>query len=324
LTKDTVLKVAGGDVRNGDYKVFATNGTQLTLALNLDTQTYDMTDPAGAVTSGAFTADATESGTYVFKSSRIGAAVNTARFRMTTDTVVGSFPFATLPSSTVYAVQPFIASRALVTKQSALDGTYNRFGIQVNATTRNSNIRQGQVTNGGTVFLLCNQVAIYAIANCPGGSVLTYTVSPGSSSTSWNIVNVADPTDKGAFSIAVVAGQNVYVSAGLNTVGDNVFRVGLPETGAWANSLAHGADTNGTWGTLTLDATTGASSFLKPDGSTASVGYSLGTLGLVGPLGMRASGTAPNAYFLMQGTKLSMVVGAIGNNGGYVQLGLLD
>lgn len=324
LTKDTVLKVAGGDTRNGEYTVFSTNGSQLKLALNFNTQTYDMTDAGGGVASNVFAADTTEAGTFVFKSERIVSPVNTARFRMAADTVVGSFPFTTAATPTAFAVQPFIASRALVTQQSALDGVYNRFGIQVNATSRNSQIRQTVVTNAGTMMLSCSEIAIEAIANCPSGSLLRYTVSPGTNSWSWNLVNVADPTDKGAVSIAVVGGQNVYLAAGPNTTGSNVFRIGLPETTAWTYSVARGADTNGTWGTLTLDATTGVSSLLKPDGTAGSIGYGLGNMGTLGPLGMRGSGAPPNAYFLMQGVKLSVVVGAQGNNAGYIQLGLQD
>mgnify|MGYP003575410397 CR=1 FL=1 len=326
LTKETVFNVAAGDARNLSYKVFATNGSQQTLALNFDTMSYVMTDETGLAVSDSFSADATQSGTYVFKSSRNTAVTNNSRFRLTTDTVVGSFPFqvAQVPGS--YAVQPFIGSRATVTTQSALDGVYNRLGINMRPGVLDSQIRQVQVTGGGTSLLLCNEVAITSIAACPPASIATYAISAGSSAGSWSTVNVANANDRGAFSVILVGGKNVYLSAGINSVApnDSVFRIGLVDSPTWLNTTARGGDNNGTWGAFGFDATTYTATLNKADGSISNVSYGLNAASASIPAlsGINFAGT--DRYFAVQDGTLSVVVGARSNPvSGYLQIGLV-
>lgn len=52
LSATAIFSVAAADTRNGSYKVFATNGTQQTLTLNVDTKTYEMRESATAAESG--------------------------------------------------------------------------------------------------------------------------------------------------------------------------------------------------------------------------------------------------------------------------------
>lgn len=325
LTKDAVFIVSAGDARNGSYKVFAANGTRQALALNFDTLSYVMTDDTGANVSAAFSTDPTEAGTYLFKSTRNTAKAINTRFRITTDTVVGSFPFQVAKVPGTYAVQPFVASRALVTTPSALDGTYTRLGINMQAATRDSNIRQVQVTGAGTVLYMCDEVGITSIAACPAPSLLTYNVTPGATPDAWNIANVADPLDAGAFYIARVAGKNVYLSAGTNPKAPNdaVFRIGLVESASWPASKTSGGDTNGSWGTLDFDATT--YSTLLARGDATGYGFIANLNSPSATIANLRGFTDPSneTYFGTQDGTLSVVVGArTGPVAGYLQVGL--
>lgn len=323
--KDTVFNVSAGDARNAKYKVFATNGTRQALSLNFDTMSYVMTDETGATVSDDFETDLSEAGTYLFKSARNTAKALNARFRLATDTVVGSFPFQVAKVPGTYAVQPFFASRALVTTQSALDGIYTRLGINLQAATRDSNIRQVQVANGGTVVYMCNEVIITSIAACPPASLLTYNVTPGSTPDAWTITNVNDPLDTGSIYIARLAGKNVYLSAGTTPKppNDALFRIGLAESANWPVSTSSGGDTNGSWGTLDFDATTYSTVLARSDATVSAFGAALSSPSPT-VLNLRAfKGPSSESYFGTQDDTLSVVVGArTGPVAGYIQIGL--
>ena len=324
LSKDTVFNVAAGDSRNLAYKVFATNGTQQRLALNFDTMSYAMTDETGIAVSDSFSADVSQSGTYVFKSSHTTAS--TSRFRLTTDTVVGSFPFQVAQVPNTYAVQPFIGSRAIVTTQSALDGIYNRLGINMRPGVLDSQIRQVQVTGGGTLMYFCNEVGITSIAACPPGSIATYNISAGSSAESWSTVNAANPNDKGAFSVMVIGGKNVYVAAGINTVApnDSIFRIGLLDSPTRLNTTARGGDNYGTWGTFGFDATTYTAALTRPDGTISNINYAVNSASPTIPALASINFGGTDRYFAVQDGTLSAVVGARTNPvTGYLQIGLV-
>ncbi|MGJ7528397.1 hypothetical protein [Variovorax sp. GB1P17] len=317
------------DARNGRYKVYAANGSRQTLALNMDSLRYEMTDDTGTTASGSFTADSAEAGSFVFDSSRITSPVNTARFRLTTDTVVGAFPFAVAqvtPAS--YAVRPFVASRALVKAQAELDGVYNRLGINLTATTGDSSITQIQVANGGTTLYLCNDNGVYRIDNCPTASVRTYTVSAGPTVDTWHIVNVTNPSDNGNFGIARVGGDNVYLSAGIvpSTPTTSVFRIGLPERATWPTIAARGGATNGSWGSTSIGATSYARTQVLPDGTSATRSATLATMGIIGPLNMRlASFSGPEGHFASQSSKLFAMVGSRNPaTAGAIEIDLID
>jgi hypothetical protein len=114
-----VPRLNAGDPRNGVYYVYSadgSNGTRQKLGINFDTKSYSLVNSKGSATSGTFSEDPVEPGTYVFASSRITSAVNTARFRITTDAIVGAFPFEKPWSDPVaYEVTPFVAARTFVT-----------------------------------------------------------------------------------------------------------------------------------------------------------------------------------------------------------------
>lgn len=323
--------VGAGDARNGSYTVFAANGTRQTLALNFDGLSYEMTDAASQTTSGTLAADTTEAGTFRMVSIRnAGSAANTARLRTTTDTVVGTFPFANAYASPVsYSVQPFVASRALVTTQSALDGTYNRLAIRMTSTGRDSLISQIRVRNAGTFLDACNDPVVYTVATCPAGSVRTYAVTPATTAGTWNGINVADATDTGSFSIATIGSQNVYLDAGTvsaTTVPTVQFRIGTPE-GAFNNVTVRGGSTDGAWGSAAITDTSFGSTGVLPTNAGTTASLALLAAGVSGPAGMRAGQAGNNAgYWLSQGGKLGVMVGARNNlaTQGFLQLGLID
>ena len=215
LSASAVFSVAAADARNGSYKVFATNGTQQTLTLNVDTKTYEMRENATTAESGSISEDASATGTYVFGSSRITTVANTARFRFAQDTVVGAFPFTvTQAATTSYAVQPFVASRTLETSASALDGVYNRFGIDVAPATASSTISQFKISGSGTTLVRCADNTIYRVDQCPALSLQSWTVSQGSSTGTWVMTEVANPSNYSTFGVARLGGEKIFLIAG--------------------------------------------------------------------------------------------------------------
>ena len=333
LSATTVFSVAAADARNGSYELYGASGARLTLAVNFDIGTYAMADATGGgnAASGAFSAVAGESGSYVFATDRITSATNTARFRVAGDTIVGAFPFvdSRQTSSNVHSVRPFVASRALITEQASLDGTYNRF-VVTTATdgSTNSGISQMQITGGGTLMTFCANMTIYLIGNCPAGSQVQYSISAGSRPGLWARQSLTDPSEPiGGLAVARINGQNVYLSAGRSpgSTTNSGFQIGLPETGYWPTTVARGGSTEGTWGTSTVTATSYSRAVLWPD---ATANIQTATVGMMGgPLGIRVGRTPANApYFLMQSSKLFAMIGArdVPATAGYLQLGLID
>ena len=327
LAKDVVLQVAPADERNGDYKVFAANGTEPTLALNFDTMSYDMKDQDGGLSSGLFSADTAEPGTYVFSNSRITGPVNAARFRVTTDAVVGGFPLAVANSSpTSYEIQPFIAARSFVTTAAELDGVYNRFSVYQGPTPASS-ISSLKIENGGTKLVLCKDEDIPAIDACPAESQQTFSVAPSATPALWEGTSDVDPgpNNRAVFYMARIGGQNVYLQASYSAVTTERFlRVGLMDTPDWPAITGYGPSTKGTWGRTTLNGSRYTRTSTDPDGTTDTFALSVGTFG--GPQGIRSvDSESGNRYFAMQSGKLSVVVGARNpNTAGYMAVALID
>ena len=332
-TKSLQFVVAGADVRNGSYKAFATNGTRQTLALNFDTGTYTWTDSSNAVLAGTFAADANEAGTYIFQSARISTAANTARFRVNQDTVIGAFPFVVTQSATeIHAIQPFVASRALETQQAALDGVYNRFGIDVGPTAQKSDISQFEISGGGTKLVRCNAANIFRIELCPIADQQTWQISPGSASGMWTMVETASPSNTANIALARIGNQKIFLIAGksANDPRTAVFRIGVPESNDWPAGTGYGATTPGSWGRVQVSANnTSTRSGVATDGSTVQHFNTFQAMGASEPNGMRRlpnTGTG-ELYFAMQGAKIFAIVGANdpshGTNG-YLQINLMD
>ncbi len=330
LTKTTVLNVAGGDARNGTYRVYAASALQYLLTLDFNANVYTLTNADGtSPTSDTFASDASEPGTYVFKSARITSNTNTSRFRVTTDAIVGAFPFTDpVATGTVYAVKPFLAARKLVTVAAELDGLYNRLGIQRTASSELSQITQTQFSAGGTVYKLCNDSAINSIANCSPASLITYNVAATDVPGVWLITNVVDATDSGRFAMARIGDQNVYLSAGATpaTPGRYVLRVGVQDTPIWTTTaVGYGSSTAGSWGRVDFTATGNTRSAVGTDGTVAAATNVFSNMAGTGPAGMRQISGGGGTYFATYNGKLFAIVGASNaTTGGYFQLSLLD
>ncbi|HZX82389.1 MAG TPA: hypothetical protein VFF19_02405 [Reyranella sp.] len=330
LTKATVLNVAGGDARNGTYRVYAASALQYLLTLDFNANVYTLTHADGTEpTADTFASDASEPGTYVFKSARITSNTNTSRFRVTTDAIVGAFPFTDpVATGTVYAVKPFLAARKLVTVAAELDGLYNRLGIQRTASSELSQITQTQFSAGGTVYKLCNDSAISSIANCPPASLVTYSVATTDVPGVWLITNVADATDSGRFAMARIGDQNVYLSAGATpaTPGRYVLRVGVQDTPLWTTTaIGYGSSTAGSWGRVNFTSTGNTRNAVGTDGTAAVATNVFSNMAGTGPAGMRQISGGGGTYFATYNGKLFAIVGASNaTTGGYFQLSLLD
>jgi len=321
--------------RSGTYSVFAGLGSQHNLTIDLEAKSYGTVDEAGVSASGTLTTDPAETGTYVFSSSRIAALNDTARFRAAGDTVVGAFPFQTRPLGDQYQVQPFIASRAVVNLQSAIDGTYNRFSLVSDSgfpTLRFA--RQVRVANGGTTMLICDDYqgtdARYTVDNCPTELKTTFVVSPGATAGSWraSIPNLP-PTSPNFlrrydFSIVEVAGQKVYVAAGYEAAVNTTFSIGLEEAVAWQAATARGASTKrnegsaagSRWNNITLDAAWLDRTIADANGTQSTEHLAIGLPDTAAPQGVRPVGSYPNInrpqYMIMQNRGLIVMSSGLG------------
>ena len=328
-TLRSIFKVAGGDARNGAYAVFATNGTRQTLVLNFDIKTYEMSEGMSKTVAGSLDKDPSAAETYVFYAPG-NSDVTTARFRVAQDTIVGAFPFGVTQSPTVaYAVQPFVASRALATSQADLDGVYNRFGIDVSATAAVSDISQFRISAGGTTLRRCADMTIYRIDDCPVASLQTWSVSPGSSAGTWRMVQASDPAGYADFAMARVGDQKIFLAAGKLRTDPmaSVFRIAVAESGNWPAGRGYGSTTKGSWGQVDVGATESFRTATAVDGTASSAHNIFGSLGLMGPQGIRTivNGAPGETYFAMQGAGIFAIIGARNlQTGGYLQLNLMD
>jgi hypothetical protein len=319
-----------GDARNGRYRVFATNGTQQTLRINLDTKRYEMIDNAGATVAGALADDAAEAGTYVFATGRVAATpYNTARFRVSGDAVVGGFPFAVAYANpTTYAAQPFIAARAFVTRAADLDGTFNQLAVTRNASGADSSITTIRIQGAGTGMLLCNSNVIYAIDACPAGSQIGYSVGWDAANARWQAIRLdnPDPNQGQIFHMARIGGQNIQLRAAFGpNQASTILRIGLPESAAWPSVTAHGHSSDGAWGSSVLNANLNERTSTSVNGTVGTLSFPVSLI--AGPMALRSvNGFGANKYFEARSSGLSVLVGARTNvnTQGYIQLNLVD
>lgn len=328
------------DPRSGTYKVFAGLGTQHSLTIDPATRSYSTTDEAGVSVSGTFVSDSDEPGTYIFNSDRIKSAINTARFRLAADTVVGAFPFPTRPLGDVFQVQPFIASRAIASTQSTLDGTYNRFTLYSDNGYLGPRVNQQiRIMDGGTTMVACNDArweALYTVDNCPAASRTTYVISQGATAGAWSL---KDPSldqsspgffRKSGFSIIKVAGQKVYVTAEPSDAGSfyAAFRIGVEEASAWQAVSARGgvagrvsnvnSAADSSWSNASLDANWFERTTKHPDGTQSALRLPLFPSEPTSPQGVQLVGSLTFGnqnvpmYMVMQNKGLAVFSGRAG------------
>jgi hypothetical protein len=312
------------------YRLSATNGARPELRLDMASRSYTLKDPSGETVTGSFAPDSAEPGVFVFSSPRITSVTNTARFKVVGDIITGGFPFAVTQSVTpAFAVQPFVGSRAMEAAPSAIEGVYNRFGIDVSPTASTSNIQQFRIFNNGTELVRCTNNIIYRIELCPASDLEHWTVDLSAATVpgSLKMVETANPSNSTTFSVAQSGGQKIFLIAGksFNDPNNAVFRIGLSENSDWPTGKGHGLATTGSWGRVQVYADHSTRAVLTPDGATSNTYNPLSPMPANGPSGMRALYGNNGTYFIMQGAKIFALVGA--NNAstaGYLQLSLMD
>lgn len=318
----------GQDPRNGVYYVYAadgTNGTRQKLGINFDTRSYTLTDSRGQATSGNFSEDPAEPGTYVFASNRITSTVNTARFRLTPDAVVGAFPFEKPWSNPVaYQVMPFVAPRTFVTDPAQLDGTYNGFGIIRNSDgSSDSQVLPMRITGHGTTLETCfDNDPIFGFEYCPSGSKRTYAIT-ASTDFAWTGTS-SSPTDALQFRMARIGGQNIWLSGGNTDTTPNtrVFQVGLKNAADWSTTRYIGASTEGSWGANVFDVWNSVRTAVTPEGAASELSLPLSSIGK--PQGIRLlNSPGTKRYYEIHNNALSVVVGLpASNTRGYMEVNL--
>jgi hypothetical protein len=304
------------------------------VSLNFDVHSYTFAYGDGTLMeSGAFTADSTEPGTFVFTSGRTLISGTLPRFRMTTDAVVGAFPFSDPAElrTTGMSNSPFIGVRNLVAQQAQIDGLYNRLSLRRSLVEATAQVMQMQISGAGTVLKLCASATMESVANCPAGSAITYAVGASETPGIWTAVNNADSSDQLRFAMARIGDQKLYLladhapatpSVPLGTV---VWQLGLQDTPTWFPGTGHGADRD--WGRIDFT-TTGSTRTVVDDhvGTVFTESRTYLPMGAAGPAGVRRISDGSRNYFGVYDTRLLAIMGAQASfpTGSYLQLNLVD
>jgi hypothetical protein len=322
-TKTVDFSVQTGDYRNGDYVVFAANGSRQTLSIDFDAATYSVRDAAGVTTTGTLTAPVAPGKDWTVQNSRI-VGVNTSSLRSVKDSIVGGFPFAVPYSApTTYAAYPFVASRAFVLTQSKLDGVYDRANIQHLVAGGQSAISQFEISAGGTVMRQCVAAAINRVSTCPVGSVITSNIEADTQAGMWQLKNPTTGASLGRFGVVDIEGDKIYLAAGTSAVdGSQVLTIGVPTTPGATAFTSTGWSTSGT-----LDVSNATSTKYEMSMTVAGVSVLDLTLGGVGPLD--SVGIYPaiqaNVYFTMRSKRLELLIGARSSpQAGFLHVGIVD
>lgn len=205
---------AAADARNGDYILYATDAQQYTLTLDFDAKSWRVRG-SGVDTAGTFSANGSG---FVFDGA--AAAVNNARFAVTTDAVAGA---VRLPSG----LKAFLAARSFVTDPAEAAGVYNFLGTTVDPPAApNNHIFTGEILASGT-FRYCWHLTIYHIADCPAASV-----QPGALSLSGTEFTAATADGNIRFRVARSGSLRVFLRASQAAGTSRRLWIGLPETGA--------------------------------------------------------------------------------------------
>ena len=239
--------------RSGQFELFAGNGSQQRLQLDFNPNRYQFWDAQGRSTSGTFSPDFTQPGTYVFDVTGTHDKAAVSRFRVTDDAVVGMFPFPEFQTPQLTKARPFIGARTLVTNSSELDGTYNRFAMALVYSDLSqtglwgySLVHQLRISGGGTTLEVCRYDRLeYRLEACPAGFRKTYALVRGSRAGFWRLLKDDSSGEQLDFAIARINNQNVYLAAGAveglaSGSHDFQLRIGLPDGPGWATGIAEG------------------------------------------------------------------------------------
>ena len=203
---------AAVDAKNGVYTVYAADGREYSLTLDVDNRRYTM-DGDGASAERSFTVDAS-SGDLVVSGNE--------RLRLATDLVIGLHTFPR-------GAQPFVAARRFVTSIAAVGGSYNLMSRNLAADGSGPVTRAATARVSGNSFFVCqSDTAVDLTTSCDSPALKSYalTVTDG----------VFTATDLAggpsySFRVAQSGGTQVLLSTGASSIGDGTlqFRIGLPD-----------------------------------------------------------------------------------------------
>lgn len=322
-TQTLDFTVQTGDYRNGDYVLYAGNGTRQKLTINFDTATFSVTDATGAVESGTLTAPAAPATDWTVMSPRI-AGFNAASLRSLGDTIVGALPF-NVPSAApgTFAVYPFIATRAFLLSPNRLDGVFNRLQIQYLAGgARQSAISQLGIFDGGTVMKQCTDITIHAIGTCPAASVITSKVEPDPDNSGlWRLTHPVTGAFVGRIGIAEINGEKIYLAGGVSPAdGSHLLSIGLPSLVRVPTFTSSGWSTDGT-----LDSVVATTTSYDIDHNAGGISSHNLSLNTISPPGLHRLSDGTQHYFMIRSQTLELAVAARNSTlrPGFLHLGIL-
>lgn len=290
------------DIRNGDYKMFSTDGNQYLLSLNFDLASFKIADVAGSIIrQGIFSDDGT--GTYQMQSSPADPASNLVnnKFRMGDGLIIGSHG---LPGN---EAMPFIASRSYVGSASEVPLTnFWIFGRSIPLTGNiNSSIFSGRVVGDQLTYCSVASGPLTDVQNCLPENLQVSTMSFQSDGSITHIDAVTGGIVRLYLLKTDTSGLIFIRSQANSTTGEKRFRIGLAAQSISSSAnFVGGVSTGGTvinasWGSTLLTNTglnrttlTEAGASVTISGNYSAVGFSPGLYSMV------ATDTVP--YFLQK------------------------
>lgn len=335
-----VFKVAAANDANGTYRMFSAVGSEYLFKVNFDLRQFALLDKSGtSLRSGTLKDDTTTAGTYVTVDAVSTASTsNNARFRVTTDTLVGAMPMP-LPypnANGVLMAFPFVATRNVVTNKAALDGLYNRLDLTLTPDPSNgfpapsgSRVRQIQIAGQGATLDQCNEIStISPLSSCSGAgkALVHYTGSAAPDVDGhWTFTNTVDSNDKLVFAVARVDGENVLLEAGFDSLvpTNGVFRIGTPSSAGFADLIAYGGSPLADWSKFTIAGSSITIDTMSVAGAATTATYPLLAPSAGEPLGFRKIDLGGGLVsFVTRSSALYVSVGFVNLNSGLVQIGL--
>jgi uncharacterized repeat protein (TIGR01451 family) len=275
---------------NGTYQLFAANGEQYTMTVNIDALTYTIIGNGLTIPiQRSFTPVLQPGGSIEYL---VSGAV---QFNAATNAIVGGEDFGT-------GVLPYLAARVFGTTVEQLAGTVG--GLYDFVTLNIPNGGGAAVTTAGTARVSGNTLSIcqwpgqVAIPqNCgtslPNGALQNYALRVDGNDYS-GINTVTGQSLAYSFQLAIIGATSALVSAQTLPDGSQQLLLGIPDAAAVAGGLTRGASTSHDWVTVTL----------SPNN------YSF-----VGLAPASVSDSAPLQRIFANAAPFSMLVGNLASNG---------
>lgn len=304
---------------NGTYQVFAADGNQYTMTVNIDALTYTITGntltaPITATFLPAPLPPDPNAGDYVVSGIK--------KFRVATDLLVGSEDFGN-------GLIPYLAARVfgstLQQLNSTSGGQYDLVTLTIPAGGGPATTAAGTARVSGNTLAICQQpLAVSLTQNCP--STPTNYLQSYALSINGNIYTGTNTQTAVQFNFqeAIIGATVALVSAnGVASDGSSQLIIGLPDSSALAGGTTQGPSTTGDlaasadWVTLSLTNITYSES--------GTLGSTPAPLSLVhiasngGPFSMLKS--SPAQIYVMQASPLAIAFGdPAGSDNGLLQL----